>query len=177
MSVIQKLEEQATFNFTGRINVLQRENGQHLGLIFLKDGFVVNSYYLMKKSMDALMSIILDEVHNSKEFKLLVEPELISEKELVLSLTVDEVKREAAKYYNDFKNARNLRPPDTIRLSPDAEFILNGGDINYREFRMLYTLSKYNRVSTIYENSDFTDHETTILLVQLRKKKAIKVFK
>lgn len=177
MSVIKKLEEQATFNFTGRINVLLRENGQHQGLIFLKDGVVVNSYYMSKRSTDALLSIILDEVHNDKDFKLLVEPELISDKELVLSMTIDEVKREAAQYYNSFKNAQNLRPPDSVRLTPDTEFILNGGDIDYREFRMLYTLSKYNKVNSIYENSEFTEHETTMLLVQLRKKKAIRVFK
>lgn len=177
MAILKKLEEQCTFNFTGRINLLSRENSQHLGLIFLKDGLVVNSYYRDKRGANALFSIILDEVHNNLDFKIIAEPELIPETELALSFTFDEVKREAAQYYNDFKNANNLRPPEELRLTPDPEFILNGGEIDYREFRMLYTLAKYNKVKTIYQNSDFTDHETTLLLVRLRKKKAIRVFK
>lgn len=177
MSIIKKLEEQATFNFTGRINLLLRENSQHQGLIFFKDGLVVNSYYEEKKGANALFTIIIDEVHNQKDFKIIAEPELIPESELALSLTIDEVKRQAAQYYNDYKNAKDLRPPDGLRLTPDPEFILNGGEIDYREFRMLYTLAKYNRVNTIYQNSDFNDHETTMLLVRLRKKKAIRVFK
>lgn len=177
MSIIKKLEDQSTFNFTGRINALLRSNGQHQGLIFLKDGMVVNAYYDNKRGENALYSLILDEVHNNKDFKLVAEPELISESELSLSLTIDVIKRSAAQYFNDYKNAKNLRPPGHVRLTPDPEFVLNGTEIDYREFRMLYTLAKYNKVESIYNNSEFTDHETTMLLVRLRKKKAIRVFK
>lgn len=177
MSILKKLEEQTTFNFTGRINVLRRENGQHFGLIFLKDGLVVNAYFAETKGLKALMTLIFEDVHKNNDLKIIAEPEVIADSQLIFSLTIDEVKRQAAQYYNDYQNAKSLRPPDNVQLFTDPNFILNGSEIDPREFRMLYTLTKYNTVLDIYKNSEFTDHETTMLLVNLRKKKAIRVLK
>ena len=175
MSILKKLAEQAIFNFTGRVNLLAKENNQHIALVFLREGKLVNAYYENKVGLKAILSLIFDEVEGKVDLRFMPEPELISEKELLLNLDIEELKRTASSYYNDFQNAKNLRPPENVRLIPNPDFILNGADIDFREFSLLCNLTQYNTVEDIYNNSEFVDHETTMLLVSLRKKKAISV--
>ena len=60
MKIMQVIEGQCSFGFTGKINVLQHQNSQYLGTVFLREGRVVNVLYHNIGGIEALNLIHYD---------------------------------------------------------------------------------------------------------------------
>jgi hypothetical protein len=56
------------------------------------------------------------------------------------------------------------------------EIVVNKDEVTYSEFKVLEVMTVYNKVSDIYEHCGLEEFEITQALVDLRRKKAIKVF-
>lgn len=174
MSLINSLSEQATFSFTGKINVLHRETKQFLGIVLLKEGIIVESRYRGGTGKKTLFNILIDDMSNSTPLKFIVEPELIENG--TFSYSVDDFKTDARSIYEKFLASRKLKPPGHLRLLINGEFILGGEDVTSFEFEVLRVVSDYSKVEEIYRESKLSEYEVTASLVSLRKKGALRVY-
>ena len=174
MSLINSLSEQATFSFSGRINVLHAKTKQFLGSVHMVDGIIVDASYKGGDGKNSLFKILIEDMTDELPLKFVVEPELIENGSF--SYRVEEFKKDARVHYEKYLAARKLSPPLNIKLIVDGEFVLHGENIDTIEFRVLKTISDYSRVDEIYKESGLMDYEVTNALVSLRKKGALKVF-
>ncbi len=175
-NLIEVLKEQASFGFTGKINILSKDNGQFLGVIYQQEGLIVGAQIKELKGKKAVLKMIFDDVESNQNFKFIVEPELISSEFMSVKLTFEEIKAEAQTHFQQYISAKKLRPAAHLKLIIDPEIIVSKDDISPQEFDVLSVISEWCNVSDIYKYSKLMDFEITHALVSLRKKRAIKVF-
>lgn len=175
-NLIEVLKEQASFGFTGKINVLSKDTGQFLGVIYQQEGIIVGAHVKEIKGKKALLKMIFDDVESNENFKFIVEPELINPDIMSLKVTFEEIKAEAQTHFQQYLSAKKLRPAAHLKLVIDPEIIVSKDDITAQEFDVLSVISEWCNVSDIYKYSKLMDFEVTHALVSLRKKRAIKVF-
>lgn len=175
MSVLETISEQCSFGFTGRINVLKRADSQFLGVIYIKDGSVVASQFAKKSGLAALYTVIIFDIDDREDFKLVVEPEIVEDSDIEFNLTYSELKKKTEDVYQSHQEATKLRPPENLRIVINPDFIKSGDKPNSIEFKVLKVLTEFSKVGDIYKNCDLFDFEITNSLVNLRKKNALKV--
>jgi hypothetical protein len=175
-NLIEVLKEQASFGFTGKVNMLSRDTGQFLGVIYQQEGLIVGSQIKDLKGKKALLKMIFDDVESNDDFKFIVEPELLNPEILTMKISFEEIKKEAQSFFQEYIAAKKLRPAAHLKLVIDPEVIVSKEEITPEEFDLLTTLSEWCKVSDIYKYSKLMDFEITRTLVSLRKKRAIKVF-
>lgn len=175
MAFLTTIEEQASFKFTGRINVLSVENNQFYGYVLMREGYLVQAKFRGEKLEHALYSIVFADIENQLNLKFVVEPEIVSDDEAIFKMSFIDLKKNAETSYAKFKDSIKLRPPADLHLLIRPEFIIEGANLELIEFKTLETITEYSKVEDIYKNSDLLDHEITEALVSLRKKKALKV--
>ncbi|MCO4794040.1 MAG: hypothetical protein KC493_10020 [Bacteriovoracaceae bacterium] len=174
MSLINSLTEQSTFSFTGRINVLHSKTKQYFGSIHLIDGKITESSYKGQTGKDTLYTILIEDMTDSTPLKFVVEPELIEPGSF--SYNVEEFKKDARTYYENFLATKKLKPPANLRLLVKGDFILAGPEVTGSEFQLLKIISDYSKVEDIYKESDQLEYQVTNSLVSLRKKGALRVY-
>lgn len=175
-NLIEVLKEQASFGFTGKVNVLSKENGQFLGVIYQQEGMIVGAHVKELKGKKALLKMIFDDVESNENFKFIVEPELLSPENITLKISFEEIRKEAQGHFQEYLSAKKLRPAPHLKLVIDPEIIVSVDDITPQEFDVLSVITEWCNVSDIYKYSKLMDFEITHALVSLRKKRAIKVF-
>jgi hypothetical protein len=175
-NLIEVLKEQASFGFTGKVNVLSKENGQFLGVIYQQEGMIVGANVKELKGKKALLKMIFDDVESNENFKFIVEPELLSPENITLKISFEEIRKEAQGHFQEYLSAKKLRPAPHLKLVIDPEIIVSVDDITPQEFDVLSVITEWCNVSDIYKYSKLMDFEITHALVSLRKKRAIKVF-
>lgn len=175
-NLIEVLKEQASFGFTGKINILSRDNGQFLGVIYQSEGIIVGAQIKELKGKKALLKMIFDDVESNENFKFIVEPEVLSTEIMTVRISFEEIKLEAQGHFQQYVSAKKLRPAPHLKLVIDPEIIVSSHDITSQEFDVLTVISEWCNVSDIYKYSKLMDFEITHALVSLRKKRAIKVF-
>ena len=175
-NLIEVLKEQASFGFTGKVNVLSKENGQFLGVIYQQEGMIVGANVKELKGKKALLKMIFDDVESNENFKFIVEPELLSPENITLKISFEEIRKEAQGHFQEYLSAKKLRPAPHLKLVIDPEIIVSFDDITPQEFDVLSVITEWCNVSDIYKYSKLMDFEITHALVSLRKKRAIKVF-
>ena len=175
-NLIEVLKEQASFGFTGKVNVLSKENGQFLGVIYQQDGLIVGAQVKELKGKKALLKMIFDDVESNENFKFIVEPEVLSPENVTLKVTFEEIRKEAQGHFQEYLSAKKLRPAPHLKLVIDPEIIVSVEEISPQEFDVLSVITEWCNVSDIYKYSKLMDFEITHALVSLRKKRAIKVF-
>lgn len=176
MALLEILNDQSAFGFTGKINVLVKSSGQLFGVIYQNEGLIVDADAQGLKGKKALFRLIFTDVETTDYLKYVVEPEILKEDNLVFKISNDELKKEASKNFQEYLAAKKLRPPANLKLVIDPEIIVNSEKITPEEFDVLALLSEWCLVSDIYKHSKLLEYEITNALVNLRKKKAIKVF-
>lgn len=174
--LIEVLDEQAVFGFTGRINIVLKSNRQYFGAITQKDGLIVDAQFKKLHGKKALFSLLIEDL-SSDTYQYIVEPELVEEKDCTMSLSLKELKKQGAHIYQQFQASQKLKPPGDLRLMINSGFIVDGPSVTADEFQVLATLTEFSRVSDVYKHSSLLDYETTNSLVSLRKKGALRVFK
>jgi hypothetical protein len=175
-NLIEVLKEQASFGFTGKVNILSKENGQFLGVIYQQEGMIVGAQLKELKGRKALLKMIFDDVESNENFKFIVEPEVLSPENITMKVSFEEVRKEAQGYFQEYLSAKKLRPASHLKLVIDPEIIVSVEDITPKEFDVLSVITEWCNVNDIYKYSKLMDFEVTHALVSLRKKRAIKVF-
>lgn len=175
--IISTLFEQASFDFTGHVNILDQATSQHLGEVTMSGGKIVNGKFKNKEASKALYSLIIEDLGSCFDFKIVVVPEIVDKKDMKLDLTVQNFKSDCEKVYKRHLDLEKLRPPSGLKLLAVPDFISKGAEISFEEFSVLSLVSEYNKVKSIYQKSNLLEFEVTEALVSLRKKGAIKVLK
>ncbi len=174
MSIITTLEEQASINFTGRVNILDKDRGQFLGVIFLRDGYILSCEYSKRQGKRAILTAIIHDLQDEYNFKIVVEPEIV-EVSNSIRLSVEQIKKLAKHEYEKFQKLSKYRPPLSLRLVISKQLMDNDYRPNFVEFSLLKTISEYSLVDDIYKNSNLFEHEITEHLISLKKNGIIKV--
>ena len=174
MSVlVEKLRELSILGLSGKVNVVQKGNSQHIGIVFLQKGLLVNCLYEDKRGLRPLFDLVLTDYSFKKNFYYIVEPEVLLERELLFHMTLDDfLKCLKNRYLRPWKQ---FRPPASLKLSVAKEFFSTKSQVSPLENSLLKTITIYSRVSDIYKYSNMLDCMVTSLLVSLRKKGALKV--
>lgn len=173
--LFEKIQEQLVFNFTGRINILDLDSGQYLGVVLLRQGALVGSSYGDFKADRAIFRIFIDEMKGPRRFQFVIEPEVIEKWDLQMEISKEEVEPWLRKYIEEYLSAEKLRPPNNLNLSVNPDIILSSKDISLNEFRLLCLVTKHDTVTEIYKRAPFLDDEITLMLVRLRRKGALLV--
>ncbi len=173
---MEVLKEQASFGFTGKVNLLLTSNGQFQGVVYQHEGAIVGASFEQLIGRKALYKMIFEDVESDSHFKFIVEPELVAASYFTMRLSFDEVKAEAQKIYQKYVQAKKLKPAMGLRLVVDPEILVSSEDITPEEFDILSVLAEWCMVSDVYKYSKLMEFEITNALVGLRKKRAIKVF-
>lgn len=175
-NLISLIEEQTFLNFTGRLNVLEREKNMHLGAIFFHEGDVINCEYHNSKGMEALESLFFLEFERTS-LKFVIEPEMVSVEVRKIHYPFKTLKKKIESFIEVTSGQHAKAPPMHIRLGINSSIVSNGQSLTSDEFDVLKTICDYNKVEEIYDNCMLVRHKITNALVKLRKKKAIKVIK
>lgn len=175
MGITEIIKEQATFGFTGRINIQLLDNGQYAGVILQQDGKLIHAEYAGFTGKKALFKAVVDDLEGIQKLKYIVEPEIIADGSGSFELTWKEFKVMAEKMLTQFRETARLKPPAHLRLVVDGDFIITGKPIDGVEFEVLCTISDYSKVEDVYAKSPLHEFEITRALVSLRKKGALKV--
>ena len=175
-NLMEVLKEQASFGFTGKVNLLLTTNGQFQGVIYLHEGMAVGASYGQLNGRKALYKMIFEDVESVEHFKFIVEPELVAASSYTMKQSYEEIKNDAQLIYQKYIRAKKLKPSMELRLVVVPEIILNQEVITPDEFDILSVLTEWSKVQDIYKYSRLMEFEITNALVSLRKKRAIKVF-
>lgn len=176
MNLIRTIEEQAVFGFTGRINVLL-ESGQLKGVIYLRDGLVVQARLESEYGEDSLLKLFALTLRPQVSYRYVVEPEIVEEAFCAFSLSAEAISERYLPLLTKKSQELNLKPPEELRLLIKGQFISQGALPSYEEFKVLIALAEYAKVDDIYREAQLPEYVVTTALVGLRKKGALKVFK
>ena len=173
--LVEKLKELSSLGLSGKVHVVQKENSQHIGIVFLQKGLLVNGHYGGDRGFRPLFDLVLTDYGLRENFYYIVEPEVLLKKEFLFHMTVDDflkiLKNRSLSPWEQF------RPPGSLKLSVVKEFFSKKSQVSSLEHSLLKTIMTYGRVSDIYKYSNMLDSMVTSLLVSLRKKGALKVLK
>ena len=177
MNLINAIEEQSTFGFTGKINTLLSSNDQFLGAIYLLNGKLVHAIYQGSARKKALFNMIFDELQRPNNYKYIVEPEFVPGEISTFNYSYESFSKLVNEYIENYLEYKKLIPPNNLKLMVDSNFIIEGEEVTVEEFGVLATITEYAIVSDIYYHSKFHMFHTSKALISLRKKGAIKVCK
>ena len=176
-NLINSIEEQSVITFTGKINVLKKENGQFIGVIYLKEGLIVQAEFQSTKGKKALFNLIFEDSDFHESFKYVVEPEAIEDKMIAFEYTFELFIKKADSRYKNYLEVKPLKPPGHLKLSIVPKFISRDGDysVGPEEFQVLCDIIDNAEVENLYKKSALYDYQITRSLVSLRKKGALVV--
>jgi hypothetical protein len=175
-SLMDILKEQSSFGFTGKVNVLLQSTGQFLGVIYQSEGQIVGAEFAQYTDKKALFKMIFEDVDGHNKYKFVVEPEVVSPDKHTFLVTFEDLKKDAETHYSRYQATTKLRPAPNLKLVIDPEIIVNNLALSPNEYDVLSILAEWCTVSDIYKYSKLMEFEVTDALVNLRKKRAIKVF-
>ncbi|MEX0799284.1 MAG: hypothetical protein WEB87_05665 [Bacteriovoracaceae bacterium] len=174
--LIPLLDEQTSVGFTGKINALDSNSSRLLGDIEIFEGEIFGAQYEDVQGLKAFYNLCVASFDSERHFKYVVEPEIIqSSKTIHFPFSV--LKRKVAEIVSLYKENKDLKPPEGLKLLINPKFIEEGDAVTGEEYDLLCAISDYNTVKDIYKNCDLLDYQITNALVSLRKKKAITVVK
>jgi hypothetical protein len=175
--LLSLIEEQTTISFTGRINVLTKENNKYLGVIYLKEGNLVNAEYQGMKGKKALFNLIFDDLDSKTDVNYIVEPEIIDSKPTDFDINFENLYDMVKERYEKFVTVKKYRPPNHLHLAVNPTFISENINlkVNADEFDVMCAIINAGKVSEVYKMCPLFDYEITKALVSLRHKKGISV--
>lgn len=174
MSLIKSISDQVHLGFTGRINILTKNTGKYLGRIILREGVIVFSQFKETMGKPSLYHCLIEDLEEN-DFKFAVEPEVVDDSEVIFNLEFQEFVDIGQKIFQAYKSSKRYRPPGHLKLILDTEFVAKGQSVSYIEFELMCTISDYNRVSDIFNESKLLEYQINNALVSLRQKGALKV--
>lgn len=175
MNLLASIEDNSSFGFTGKINILLKNTGQHKGVIFQKDGRLVHAEFEGQTGKKALVKSIVANQSNTDLYKYVLEPEVIEESAITFDIDLNELYFEISEHVKNVNKVKSLKPPGNLKILPRGDFIIDGVDISKQEFNLLKLMTEFSSVNDIYNHCKMEDLEITLSFVALRKKGAIRV--
>jgi hypothetical protein len=168
------LASHSHMQFTGRVEIVDKLNGHHLGLLHLDAGILVSARYRHKSGLKAFNQLYLD---HWRLVPMIFQdaPEEIDFKQQLLHLDIKEQKEFLEVAFKHHLKWQKFHPSQSLKLVLKAEALTQTIDMLKMEYDLMGTMADWNKVEDIYLNSPLDEYETTIALVGLRQKGFIKV--
>lgn len=165
------IEDQLNVEFTGRIQLLNREDFSSLGFILFKEGIIIDARFENKMGERAFISAMLHQ----ERCRMILEPEFIDSEKIITKSYREliEAYEEALiehKYYEYFT------VPKGVGLKVNPEFLKRGADLTNEEYSVLLSLSKEG-YTNLSRHLNLLNYEITKNLISLRRKNALKTFR
>ena len=167
------LDDQSVVGFTGYINFLDPSNSQIIGTIFFMNGHILGSKYGSFSSHKGLINLLIKLTES--EYRVVLEPGIIGKTDRKLNLSVKALKKDFESVFAEYLKSKDLKPPKDLTLVVNPQYLKDQKTLTVPEFNLLTTIVDYSKVEDVYKNSQLIDFEITNILVNLRKKEAIKV--
>jgi hypothetical protein len=167
-----KIEDQRLVYFTGKLNLLYEKTKQLYAQIYFIGGEVVN---VECKGVVGLKGFYSLCINMNDALTYIIEPELISADKKKIHYSYEKLKQSFNDVEDQYREAMVNRPPNSLKMSVNANFIVDKTAVSNDEFELLCCLSDYNLVEDIYKYCRMLDYQITNALISLRKKKALKV--
>ncbi len=167
------LEDQSLVGFSGYINFLDPENSRLIGTILFSSGKILGVQYGKKESYKSLINLIINVLESG--YRAVQEPGLVETKSQKLNISVSHLEKKFSESYELYLKSKELKPPRDLNLLVNPDYIKEAKPLTPSEFSLLSTIVDHNNVEDIYKNSELLDFELTNLLVDLKKKNALKV--
>lgn len=174
LKIIGTIEEQIAVQFTGKVNVLSSFNRQYLGHLLFKNGEIIQAHFHHYYGLKAFYQLIIQEF-SLQSFNYVVEPEVVEEKERQIHYPYAVLKNKLSDVIKQHRDSLKYRPPESVKILIDVEFIEDTLAVSPQEFSVLETLTEWNTPFDVYQHCQLLDHEITWALVSLRKKGALKI--
>lgn len=174
LKIVAAIEEQIAVQFTGKLNILSKYNRQYLGHLTFEAGEIVKVSFQMQKGMKAFFQIIIQEF-SLNSFVYVVEPEIVDSADRDVFVPYALLKDKLEEVLKLYQDSVKLRPPDNVKIIINPEFMAASQSISREEFEVLLTLTEWTTPFDVYQQCTLLDHEITFALVELRKKKALKI--
>ena len=174
MKLIDTILENISISFSGRVNILSKEDNQFIGSIIQLEGIIINANFKGLEGKKALASILM-EARSQRRYSIVTEPELIEPKEIVFEMTEHQFFKFKNEYYEQHDLLEKLRPGNHLRFSLNGDKIDVYTPLTTSEFEVMKVIVDDSLVSNIYKNCSMLDFDVTKSLVSLRKKGAILV--
>lgn len=140
----------------------------------MMDGKITGARFGKTRGLDAITEIVIRE-QEGDEIAIVNEPEVILISSLRRELDIEEFKQLASQSYQSYLQTKRLSPPKNLKLLLDSNFIIEGEDLSDLEFKVLKCLSDDPNISSVYEQLEYSKHMIDMALIQLRRKRAVKV--
>lgn len=174
MDLIKIIVENFAISFCGRINLLQRENNQFLGVILQLDGMIVGAEYAELKGKKALATILM-EMRSGKNFTCVSEPEIVSS--IDFKMNEQQFFKFKNEYFDQFDQLQKLRPANDLKFLLDVKKMGIYTYLSKNEFEVMLCVIDSPVVKNLYKDCDLLDFDITNALISLRKKGVILVYK
>ena len=147
--LLSLIEEQTTISFTGKINVLTKVNNKYEGVIFLKEGNLVNAEYQNMRGKKALFNLIFDDIDSKTEVNYVVEPEIIDSKPTDFDIEFETFYDMIKDRYEKFITVKKFRPPNHLNLVINPIFVSEGNAplVSADEFDVMCAILSAEKVS------------------------------
>lgn len=173
--LLNVIEKNCSVSFSGKINLLSENDKRFLGSIYLSDGKIVNATFGITEGENGLFSTVYKS--HTSDCKVVTEPELIISSMHAFSMSYDDLISFLNIEKENLSQMKKLIPPNDLHILIRPEFVTGTEELTNKEFQLLSTISDFSKVEDIYRYSLFLPSITTSVLVALRKKSALKVFK
>lgn len=177
MDFFKVLAEQLNFNFTGKINFVEKTTEGIACSLFLKDGKVVNVYHKGHFSKENLKEVFFLLFKYQDRFKFLVEPEIVHEDLVQSQYSLAGIRHQFESEISKMQGLMAQLPPPDISLSAKVEMFDRYRELSPIDFKVLFLITKYQKVSEIYANNTLGELLLVESLIKLRKKSLLKVRK
>jgi hypothetical protein len=137
MNIFRIVEEQFAFNFTGRINILQKTNGRLLGYLRQKSGNIVDARFFSATDRAGLYNLIMYYLENQDLVKIVVEPEVVENIDNSLSLSFDDFFIIAQEVKTQVPKINKFRPPDDLKISYSRSLQISEQKLSSDEYYVL----------------------------------------
>ena len=169
LTLIKKLRELSLLHFTGRVHLVEKDNGPQVGLVSMAEGLLVGGLYRGQGGIQALAELVLED---GGKCRYLVEPEILSPRDRQFEVTL----RDFLAFMKDtYYRSDHLRPPLDLKILVKEDFVSQNGKTTPMECDLLKIISHCHRVGDVYKYGHPLESVVTSLLVSLRKKGALKV--
>lgn len=172
--ILSAIEEQIAVQFTGKVNVLSTFNHQYFGHLLFKNGEIYQVKFQKLKGLKAFYQLIIQEF-SLQSFNYVVEPEVVEDNERQIHYPYAVIKNKMSEVIKQYRDSLKFRPPDNVKILINSQFFDDHLPVTPQEFAVLETLTEWNSPLEIYQHCALLDHEITWGLVDLRKKKALRI--
>lgn len=172
--LLELIQDQSVIQFTGRLNLLCKQTNQLLGVIVLKEGQPIFTKFKSSLGYKGYLYAVVDDPDLEK-MNVVVEPEVVDDVPINIGFSAKILDQKVLEEAQQLERSRALRPPGHLRMKLRTEFLMAGEKISEIEFDLMCLLTKPIKVETLYAESPLLEHDITMGLVSLRKKKALLV--